>query len=100
MTMRNPAFGDDSDADFGRNPIQRGDLPRCRLSGCCSQSSRHGAPWVRAASAYTAGFGATSAFDGGGFGESKLSLIVSGQYASISASSAVCVSTLFPMNSV
>ena len=43
MTMRNPAFGDDSDADFGRNPIQRGDLPRCRLSGCCSQSSRHGA---------------------------------------------------------
>jgi len=39
-------------------------------------------------------------FDDGGFGESKLSLIVSRQYASLYASSAVCVSRLFPMNSV
>jgi hypothetical protein len=40
------------------------------------------------------------ALDGGRFSESKLSLIVSGPYASIYASSAVCVSRLFPMNSV
>jgi hypothetical protein len=55
---------------------------------------------VAPASAFTAGFDATSAFDDGRIGESKLSLIVSGQYASIYASSTVCVSRLFPMNSV
>lgn len=75
-----PALRDDGDAGFGGDLIQR-DVAANPPSPACRGRER-------------------LAFDGGRFGESKLSLIVSGQYASIYASSAVCVSRLFPMNSV